>query len=156
PRLGDEMFTSKFRKSFLLVVAAACLVPAISPRSAAAGHITGLSGLVDTVDPSTRTVTVDVTETLTGTATHSTFIVDLGDGNSSSEFWPTTTTTTSGAIKRSLTGVSHIYPDVTARTITISDTGFVSTTSTFRSTTVDVSFPGCAAAPLGSCGTAAK
>lgn len=124
---------------------------ALSPQPAAAFHVQAIVVLPTSIDSITRTVTVNIGETTVGSGTiHSQAIVQWGDAVTSNKPW----TSTFGTSPKfySVAGVSHIYPDLTDRTIKVTSDccgGFSPLTDT-----VAVRL-GCADTPMGACNATA-
>src|SRR5215471_8770600 len=92
------------------------------PQTAAAFHVRGVSIVSPTVNSVTRTVTIGVVES-TGTpfGPHTGAGIQWGDAMGTAKAWTHTATNTAfpGINFYSVAGVSHIYPDLTDRTITV-------------------------------------
>jgi hypothetical protein len=131
-----------------VVLAAALIAVSQWPQPAAASHILGVAISGSSVDSVTRTVSIFVTESTTGTGTASFAHVGWGDTvTSSSVAW--TTNVPGSPAHYGVAGVTHVYPDLTDRTITV--TSDCCTTGGFDLTTTVSVQVGCSDTPMGLC-----
>ena len=117
---------------------------------AEAFHVKGITVTPTSVDSATRTVNVDVVESTVGTGSaHTQANVQWGDGMTSFHAWTGNTTTVGGGKNFRVTGVAHVYPDLTDRTIKVfSD---CCNASFLTATDTAVIQLGCSDAPKGGC-----
>jgi hypothetical protein len=123
-------------RTALLLISGVVLAVVHWSTPAAAFHVKGINITVNSVDSVTRTATIDIAESTVGTgAAHTQATVQWGDAMTSGHAWTGNTTTGGGSKIYHVTGVAHVYPDLTDRTIrVISDccgpTGFSPLTDT--------------------------
>src|SRR5215470_9988475 len=110
---------SKAGNSLPLYAILAVVLAAVQwPHPAEAFHIQGITIVPTSINRATRTVTVNIVEQTTGVGTaHTDAGVAWGDAVTSNRAW--TSTTGAGPKFYHVNGVSHVYPDLTTRTITV-------------------------------------
>ena len=110
---------SKAGNSLPLCAILAVVLAAVQwPHPAEAFHIQGITIVPTSINRATRTVTVNIVEQTVGTGTaHTDAGVAWGDAVTSNHAW--TSTTGAGPKFYHVNGVSHVYPDLTTRTITV-------------------------------------
>src|SRR5262249_38422492 len=115
-------------------------------------HVQGISVSTASINSSTKTVNIDVNETTIGTGSvHVGCNVQWGDAMTSGHAW--TATMGAGPKIYSVAGVSHVYPDLTDRTITVlSDCCNSSLMTITDKVTVQL---GCSDTPSGVCNATA-
>ena len=119
---GGTMKTRSTAVRASRLLAALGLAVSMWPQAAAAFHIKGANVTVVSVDSSTRTVTIDAAEfTCTPGGPHTAGNIAWGDGMSTNKVWTATVlgSPTPALNTYKVSGVTHIYPDLTDRTITL-------------------------------------
>jgi hypothetical protein len=102
----------------LCTLSAVVLAITQCPPPAAAFHVIGVSVSPVSINSTTRTVTVNIAESTVGSGfPHSQAVVHWGDAVTSAKAW--TANSGAGPIVYRVDGVSHVYPDLTDRTITV-------------------------------------
>jgi hypothetical protein len=135
------------RRSAVLALAVLSAFAVQRPRLAGAHHVIGVTVTPTSINSVTGSVNVNVTESTTGTGSvHSAVGIHWGDAVTSGHAW---TSTQIGPPNKYKVSLSHIYPDLTTRTIlAVGDccnASFVTPTDT---TVIDF---GCSDAPMFGC-----
>src|SRR5262249_34021763 len=147
-----EACSNAIRWSVLFALSAALVALSQWPEPAVAFHVQGITVTTTSIDSTTKTVTVGIVETTVGTGSaHSQAIVSWGDG-ASPKAW--TATSGTGPKFYSVAGVSHVYADLTDRTIKVTSDCCGSTGLSPRTDTTKVTL-GCTDTPSGVCNATA-
>jgi hypothetical protein len=136
----------------LCAISAVGLAAVQWPHPAEAFHVQGITIVPVSKDSVTRTVVIDVIEQTVGTGSvHSQANVAWGDAMNSNHAW--TSTTGAGPKFYHVNGVSHVYPDLTTRVITV-QSDCCNTTLGYDFDTQVVDF-GCSDTPMFLCNNGA-